>query len=183
MPLLLYICGNQIKIMKKLILAFSFAFLSLSAVAQSKVGTIDAEYILNQMPEYVAVDQGIQSYNQKLQKDLETDIAKYETLVKDYQENNTTFSEEDKKAKETEILSLENNIKGFRQKAGVMIQMKRNELTQPLYEKINAAMLEVVNEEKFTQILHAGGNSLAFSSEEYDITLKVLKKLGIVVKE
>ena len=169
--------------MKKYILAFSFTIISLSAVAQTKVGTIDAEYILSQMPEMTTVNEGIQAYNQELQKELETDVTNYETLVKDYQANSTTFSEEDKKAKETEIIALENNIKGFRQKAGVMMQMKRNELTQPLYEKINAAMLEVVNEENFTQIFHAGGASLAFSAEDYDITMKVLKKLGIEVKE
>lgn len=156
---------------------------SFSTMAQSKIGTIDAEYILNQMPEMTGVNEGIQTYNQELQKELETNVAKYETLVKDYQANNTTFSEEDKKAKESEIIGLENDIKGFRQKAGVMMQMKRNELTQPLYEKINAAMLEVVNEENFTQIFHAGGTSLAFSAEEFDITMKVLKKLGIEVKE
>ncbi|MDX1602652.1 MAG: OmpH family outer membrane protein [Salinimicrobium sediminis] len=169
--------------MKKYFLIFSLAMVSFSAMAQSKIGTIDAEYILNQMPEMTGVNEGIQTYNQELQKELETNVAKYETLVKDYQANNTTFSEEDKKAKESEIIGLENDIKGFRQKAGVMMQMKRNELTQPLYEKINAAMLEVVNEENFTQIFHAGGTSLAFSAEEFDITMKVLKKLGIEVKE
>ncbi|SOC78519.1 periplasmic chaperone for outer membrane proteins Skp [Salinimicrobium sediminis] len=169
--------------MKKYFLIFSLAMVSFSAMAQSKIGTIDAEYILNQMPEMTGVNEGIQTYNQELQKELETNVAKYETLVKDYQANNTTFSEEDKKAKESEIIGLENDIKGFRQKAGVMMQMKRNELTQPIYEKINAAMLEVVNEENFTQIFHAGGTSLAFSAEEFDITMKVLKKLGIAVKE
>ncbi len=44
-------------------------------------------------------------------------------------------------------------------------------------------MLEVIEEENYTQIFHAGGNTLAFSAEEYDITVKVLEKLGIEVKE
>ena len=161
----------------------SLAVFTLSAMAQSKIGTIDAEYILSQMPEMTGVKEGMQAYDLELQKGLEADISSYETQVKDYQENNTTFSEEDRKTKEQEIISLENNIKGFRQKAGVMLQMKRNELTQPLYEKINAAMMEVIKEENFTQIFHAGGTSLAFSAEEFDITLKVMKKLGIEVKE
>lgn len=169
--------------MKKFILAFSFAILSLSAMAQSKVGTIDAEYIITQMPEMAGVKEGMQAYDQELQESLKSDISTYEGLVKEYQANNATLTDEEKQAKESEIISLENNIKGFRQKAGVMMQMKRNELTKPLYEKINTAMVEVVNEENFTQIFHAGGTSLAFSSEEYDITLKVLKKLGIEVKE
>lgn len=169
--------------MKKLILVFTFAILSISAVAQSKIGTIDADYILNQMPEITKVNEGLQSYNQELQKELQTTVQKYEALVKDYQENNTTFTEEEKAEKETAIISLENDIKNFRQKATVMIQMKRNELTQPLYEKIDAAMLKVIEEENFTHIFHSGGNNLAYSAQEYDITQKVLKTMGIEVKE
>lgn len=169
--------------MKKIILVFSFALLSISAFAQSKVGTIDADYILAQMPEMTTVDEGMEIYNQDLQKELQTTVKKYEALVKDYQENNTTFTEEDKAAKENEIINLENDIKNFRQKATVMMQMKRNELTQPLYERINESMLQVIQEENYTQIFHSGGNNLAFSSQDYDITMKVLKKMGIEVKE
>lgn len=169
--------------MKNLILAFSFTLLSIGAFAQTKVGTIDADYILNQLPEMAQVNEGLKAYNTELQKDLDTTITKYEALVKDYQANNSTFTAEEKKTKEGEIIGLENDIKSFRQKAGVMMQMKRNELTQPLYEKINTAMLQVIQEENYTQILHAGGNALAFSSEEYDITKKVLAKLGITATE
>ena len=169
--------------MKKIILVFSLALMSVSVFAQSKIGTIDAEYIINQMPEMTEVTAGLQTYNQELQTNLESTVAKFETLVKDYRENSETFTEEEKKTKESDIISLENDIKSFRQKAQVMIQMKRNDLTQPLYEKINTAMLEIIEEENFTQIFHAGGNTLAYSAEEYDITVKVLEKLGIEVKE
>lgn len=169
--------------MKKYLLILSFAFFSIAASAQSKIGTIDADYILNQMPEMAEVNEGLKTYNADLQKELESNVAKYETLVKDYQANSTTYSEEDKKAKETEIITLENDIKGFRQKASVMMQIKKNELTQSLYEKINEAMLQVIQEENYTQIFHSGGNDLAFSAQEFDITIKVMNKLGIQVKQ
>jgi outer membrane protein len=169
--------------MKKIVLVLSLALLSISAFAQSKVGTIDADYILAQMPEMTTVNEGLEVYNKDLQKELQTTVQNYETLVKDYKENNTTYTEEERSAKENEIINLENDIKNFRQKATVMMQMKRNELTQPLYEKINEAMLEVIQEENFTQIFHSGGNDLAFSSQESDITVKVLRKMGIEVKE
>lgn len=169
--------------MKKIILLFSLALLSISAVAQSKTGTIDAEYIISQMPEMTEVNDGLKTYNTELQTDLESSIAAYEKMVKAYQEENATLAEEEKRTKENEIISLENDIKNFRQKAQVMMQMKRNELTEPLYEKINAAMLEVIEEEGFTQIFHAGGNAIAFSAEGYDITGKVIEKLGIVTQQ
>lgn len=165
--------------MKKLILLFGLTLLSFSSFAQSKIGTIDAEFIVSQMPEMTEINEGLKTYNIGLQTDLDNSIKKYEGLVKSYQEESASYTEEDKKAKESEIISLENEIKGFRQKATVMIQMKRNELTDPLYQKINAAMLEIISEEGFTQIFHAGGNAIAFSAEGYDITEKVMQKLGM----
>lgn len=169
--------------MKKIIVLVGVVLLSFSTFGQTKVGTIDADYILNQLPEMAEVNEGMKAYNTELQQDLQNTIAKYESLVKDYQENNTTLSEEEKKQKETEIISLENDIKNFRQKASVMMQVKRNELTQPLYEKINAAMLQVIQVENYTHILHAGGNALAFAAETHDITLKVMKEMGITPQE
>ncbi|WP_373059209.1 OmpH family outer membrane protein [Zunongwangia sp. H14] len=169
--------------MKKIGFLFTLLFVSVLTNAQTKTGTIDPEYILSKMPEITEVNQGLDEYNKELQTGMQENISKYEGLIADYQENNTTFTDEQKKEKETEIIGLENEIKGFRQKASVMLQMKRNELTKPLYEKIDAAMKKVIAAEGYTHILNAGGNSLAFAAEEYDITLKVMKEMGISVED
>ena len=169
--------------MKKLFLITVLSLLGLNSFAQTKVGTIDADFILTQLPEMTEVNEGLKEYNEQLQKELETSARKYETLVKDYQANNATFTEDQKKEKEAEIIELENDLKSFRQKATVMMQMKRNELTQPLYEKINTAMMQVIEEEKLTHVLHAGGNNIAFAAEEFDITNKVMDKMGIQLKK
>lgn len=175
-----YICENE-TLMKQLILLFAFLVASSVSSAQSKIGTIDADFILAQMPEMAEVNKGLEAYGKELQADLDSTLVNYDSLIKSFQEKVDSYSEEEKATKGNEIMALENDIKGYRQKASVMIQMRRNELTQPLYEKINTAMLSVVQEEGFTQILHAGSNALAFSAEGYDITLKVLNKLGISV--
>lgn len=155
---------------------------SFSSFAQSKIGTIDADFIISQLPEITTVNEGLKSYNTELQTELENSVKNFEQMLASYQAGVEAFTEEEKKAKEGELIALENEIKNFRQKASVMMQMKRNELSEPLYAKINAAMLEVVNEEGFTQIFHTGGNALAFSAESHDITEKVLKKLGVTVQ-
>lgn len=168
--------------MRRLLLITVLSLFSLTAFAQTKVGTIDADFILTQLPEMTEVNEGLKEYNAELQKELENSAKKYETLVKDYQANSTTYSEDQKKEKETEIIGLENDLKTFRQKATVMMQMRRNELTKPLYEKINTAMMQVIEEENYTHVFHAGGNNLAFATEEYDITNKVMAKMGISPK-
>lgn len=168
--------------MKK-ILFVGLLLASISSVAQSKIGTIDADYVISQMPEMDEVKQNLETYNGELQAEMEKNIQEYEKLVKEYQEANADFSEEEKETRENEIISLENDIKGFRQKASVMMQMRKNELTEPLYNKMNEAMLLIINEEGFTQIFHAGSNALAFSAEGYDITDKILQKLEIEAEE
>lgn len=147
--------------------------------AQSKIGTIDAEYILGQLPEISTVEEGLKTYDTELKEDMQNTIKNYEALVAHYREKSADFTEEEKATKENEIISLENEIKNFRQKASVLIQMRRNELTQPLYEKIDVAMKEVISEQKYTQVINASANALAFSDPAYDITDAVLTKLGI----
>jgi outer membrane protein len=160
-------------------LLIAFLCFSIFASAQTKVGTIDTDYILSQMPEMEGVNAGMQAYDQELQQDFQANIQQYDTLVKTYQVNAESLSDEARQQSESEIIELENQIKQYRQKAQVMMQMRRNELTNPLYEKIDTAMRAVIEEEGFTQILHAGGNSLAFAAEDYDITEKVMNKMGI----
>ncbi len=167
--------------MKNLVLIFLIAFTAVNVKAQSKVGIIDADYILAQMPEIKSVEDGIKTYNTELQEELQNTIKKYEELIKVYQATNTTLSEEDKVAKENEIISMENDIQNYRQKAGVLMQLRRNELTKPLYEKIDVAMRQVIAEQNYTQIINANANSLAYSDPEFDITDAVLAKMGITI--
>lgn len=170
-------------IMKKLSFLLVLLFVSFISNAQTKVGTIDAEYIVGQMPGMEEVNLGLETYNTELQNDLQENITRYEGLIEDYQTQRDSLTEQQRAEKENEIVGLENDIKGFRQRASVMMQMRQNELSKPLYDQVNAAMLEVIEEEGYTQILHAGGNSLAFAAEQHDITEKVMLKLGIDPEE
>ena len=54
---------------------------------------------------------------------------------------------------------------------------------RPLYTKIGEALDKVVKAEGYTQILTTGNNSLAYFDDSYDVTILVLKELGITVTE
>lgn len=168
--------------MKQLILVLIFIFSGIYAQAQTKVGTIDAEYILAQLPEITEVEEGLKTYDEELQEEVQNSIKKYEALIEEYQSNSATYTEEEKQEKETEIIGLENDIKNFRQKASVLMQMRRNELTEPLYVKIDEAMKSVISEQNYTQILNSSANGLAYAHPDFDITDAVLSKLGITVE-
>ena len=90
--------------MKRITLGILFFFIAISATAQSKIGTIDAEYILSQMPENTEINQGLETYNKELQADLESTITEYEALVKDYQATSEGLTDEAKQEKEAKII-------------------------------------------------------------------------------
>lgn len=167
--------------MKNIILLVLFVFAAVTGQAQTKVGIIDADFILAQMPEIKTVDDNLKTYSTELQAELQNTVKKYEELIKDYQATNTTLPEDQKIAKENEIITMENDIQNYRQKATVLMQLRRNELTKPLYEKIDGAMKQVIAEQKYTHIINASANSLAYSDPNYDITDAVLAKMGIKV--
>jgi len=167
--------------MKNIILLLLFVFTAVNVQSQTKVGIIDADFIMAQMPEIKTVEDGLKTYNTELQEELQNTVKKYEELIKEYQATNTTLPEDQKITKENEIITMENDIQNYRQKANVLMQLRRNELTKPLYDKIDVAMKQVISEQKYTHVINANANSLAYSDPNYDITDAVLAKMGIKV--
>ena len=102
--------------MKKLsILSVIAIIFSIQLNAQSKVGTVDVEYIISNMPELEQVRTDVTSYNDGLESQSKLKINTFQTLVDSYQQNESTYTEAIKKEKQSEIIALENEIKQFQQ--------------------------------------------------------------------
>jgi len=167
--------------MKKFQLTLLALFIGFQLFAQSKVGTIDVDYIISKMPEIAQVSEAVKVYSTDLENQLQVKITKYQSLIKVYQENEATFNETDLKAKQDEIITLENEIKQFQQNSTSMIQIKQNELLNPLYQKIGEAMNTVAAEGKFTQIFTIN-NSIAYLDPNFDVTITVMEVLGLPIE-
>jgi len=166
--------------MKKLSLLFIAFIFSFQLLAQSKVGTIDIEYILSKMPELVQVGVDIKTYSDELDNLLQVKYTKYQVLINVYQENETGYNDADKKTKQDEIIDLENEMQQFQQNSSTLIQIRQNELLRPLYMKIREALNVVSNEEKFTQVFTVD-NTIVYLDTNFDITITVMKKIGLPV--
>ncbi len=169
--------------MKKLIISILVLIVSFQLSAQSKTGTIDTEFILSKMPELAKVQEELKTYNGKLESDLKVKVDEYQAKIKDYQEKSTSFTEPMKKTKQEEIINLENDITKFRQNGSQLVQLQQNKLLQPLYQKIGKALEEVAKAEKFTQVFTITTSGLAYIDPNYDLTQKVMTKLGIKLEE
>tara|TARA_R110002124_G_scaffold287089_1_gene470371 strand:- start:149498 stop:150001 length:504 start_codon:yes stop_codon:yes gene_type:complete len=163
------------------IVKFLFLFLSISAFAQSKVGTVDVDFILSKMPELPAIQKDVETYGKSLEADLSKKYEAYNLLVEAYKKEEAGYTNEVKLQKQKEITDSENDIAKFQQNGSKMVALKRDEVLRPLYAKIGEALEKVAKAEAFTQVLQIN-NDLVYLEPEYDLTVKVLNEMGIEFK-
>jgi outer membrane protein len=169
--------------MKKIMLSLVVLFMAATSFAQTKVGTIDPDFILAKMPELTTVQNALKEYNLDLEKQLKAKLDAYDANLNAANEKIATMSEADKAAKQEELAGLENDIAKFRQNGTQLVQLKQNELVQPLYKKIGDALNEIAKAQGYTQVLTVGNNnSIAYLDPAYDLTNAVLTKLGIAIE-
>jgi len=164
--------------MKKTIFFIITLILSLQLHAQSKVGTVDVEYIISQMPQLEQIGNDIKTYETELEGQLKNKLSSYQTLIDAYKKGEATYTEVDKKSKQNEIITLEQDLQKFKKNAASLIQIRQNELINPLYQLVGEAINTIATEEKFSQVL-TSNNTIAYLDPAFDITIKVLKKLNL----
>ena len=169
--------------MKSKIILLLVAFLSTVSIAQTKVGTIDSEYIISLMPETKIVLEKSQSYGAKLDSSFSIKVNEFQIKLKDFQDNQATLSDLMKKIKNKELAEMDADIKKYQQNGSQLLKLKQNELMRPLYTKLSEAIREVSKANKFTQVLTITGNQFAYIDDAFDITGLVMNKLGIIEPE
>jgi outer membrane protein len=169
--------------MKSKVILLLVAFLSTVSIAQTKVGTIDSEYIVSLMPETKIVLEKSQAYGAKLDSSFSIKVKDFQIKLKDFQDNQGTLSDLMKKTKNKELAEMEADIKKYQQNGSQLLKLRQNELMRPLYNKLSEAIREVSKANKFTQVLTITGNQFAYIDEAFDITGLVMNKLGIKVPE
>lgn len=86
--------------MKKFILPLVVFFVSLSAMAQSKVGTIDSDLVIASLNEMTQVQKDLETYGADLDRQFKELVSKYQAAIEAYKAAEATATEEDKKTKQ-----------------------------------------------------------------------------------
>jgi outer membrane protein len=168
---------------KHLLYTLALVCCSYTVSAQTKVGTVNINIIVSQLPEIAEVKKGLEAYEKELKDDLQAKLTAYGTEVEEANKAFQTMSDEDKKKKQQEIFDLEADIQKFRQNAVQLVQLRQDELMRPLYKKVSDAVAVVAKEGKYTQIFTLDGNELAYVDPQFDLTLLTAAKLGIKIEE
>lgn len=157
-------------------------FISLSAFSQGKVGAVDIDYILSNMPEMTSVQSQLEAYGAQMDLDLNKKINSYRALAEAYQAEEKELTIAQKKEKQSVLIGMENDIQKFQQNGTKLMDIKQQEFLQPLYSKIAAALEKVAKAEGFTQVMQVTAD-VVYLDPNYDLTTPILTELGITVKE
>jgi outer membrane protein len=154
-----------------------------TAPVVQKIGYADWDYIFSQMPEYKQIENEVKTHGDQLQAQLKAKYQEYETKLKTYQAGAATMVDAIRKDKETELTQLQENIQKFQQDAQASLQKKQTDLMEPVFAKVGKAIEAVAKENGYSFIINpqlvGGGDVLLYNDEKYNISLLVLKKMGI----
>lgn len=169
--------------MKKIIIISALLITSSISIAQLKIGYIDSDAIMDNLPDVQdarqKLDASIQEWQTELNK-LEVDWkAKYD----DYEKRKLIMTDQTRAETEAALVQLETQIAQYREKKfgtnGELFQ-KQDELMKPVQNKIFVALKEIAEKEDYDYVFDRSGDiMILFAKEKYDLTAQVLEKLKL----
>lgn len=167
--------------MKKILFTALFAVMTITASAQ-KFALMDMEYVLKNIPAYERANEQLNQVSKKWQAEVEALNTEASTMYKNYQNEMVFLSQEQKKAKQEEIMKKEKEASDLKRKyfgpEGELFK-KRESLMSPIQEEIYNAVKEVSELRGYSLVIdRASDTGIIYGSPKIDISNEVLQKLG-----
>jgi len=162
------------------IVVFVLAFCTTEAFSQ-KFGYLNSQALLAELPEVKQADATLQALQTQLEKKGQQMVQELEGKYKDLQRREQSgeispkaLEEEGRKLKEQE-----GELGKYEQDVQKQLVSKRQEMLQPLIDKVNAAIKQVAQEGQYTYIFDSSAGMLLYAQDSLDVTATVKAKLGI----
>lgn len=178
------------KALKSLFLTAAIVCCSvISANAQiggQKFAYVDSDYILSNIPEYGDAQAELEALSTRWNNEVKAIYDKVSEMYKKYQTEMVLLSEDQKRAREQEIVNKEQEAKNLQMQyfgSDGQLYQKRTELVQPIQEKIYTALTELSQTKGYTFVFDlASGTSVLYASDRADISDDVLDQLSNVMQ-
>ena len=172
--------GKRLSMLALLMILHSSLF-TLHSMAQ-KFALLDMDYILKSVPAYERANEQLNQMSKKWQAEVEALQTEAQTLYKNYQDNVVFLSNEQKKARQEEIVAKEKQAaelkKTYFGPEGELFK-KRAALMGPIQEEIYNTVADIAEQRGYQLILdRASDSGIIFASPKVDISDEVLQKLG-----
>ena len=169
--------------LKVLFLVTVVFMLSLSTFAQRgvRIGYIDTEYILENVPEYQEATSQLENKVQKWKNEIETQLSAIEQKRKDLSNEKALLTKELIEEREEDIVFEEKEILDYQQKrfgpnGDLMIQKKQ--LIQPIQDQIFAAVQDIADKQKYDFVFDKSADVvMLYSAKRFDFSEQVIRSI------
>lgn len=167
--------------MKKL-LVIAMAMMPLMLMAQAKIGIVNSQQLFDLMPEKVAAEAQLKALSdryhaeyQLLQGEFDKKYADYQTVAAD-----ASMPETIKERRVQELQESDKKMREFERRAADDIAAQRTALTQPITDKVQAAIRTAGERGNFDLVLDTAVTPVAYTGPAtIDITPMVKAILGL----
>ncbi|HEX9740657.1 MAG TPA: OmpH family outer membrane protein [Ignavibacteriaceae bacterium] len=160
-----------------------FLLVPVLTFAQLKIGYIDSDTIMENLPDAQDARQKLDALIQEWQSELNTKESEWKSKYDDYEKRKLIMTDQTRAELEQELIKLEQEIGEFREKKfgtnGELFQ-KQDELMKPVQNRIFTAIEETAQEEDYDYVFDRSGDiMLLYAKEEHDLTARILEKLKL----
>jgi Skp family chaperone for outer membrane proteins len=165
-----------------IILSF-FAGITINAQTKgNKVGYIDMEYILQNVPDYIEAKVQLEQKAQKWKQEIETKKLEINKLTEALKAEKPLLTAELIEERETEIKFLESEKLDYQQKrfgpSGDLIIQKAG-LVKPIQDQVFSAVQDIAEAKKYDFIFDKSSHlTILFAAKRFDISDQVIKMLN-----
>ncbi|MBW1294627.1 OmpH family outer membrane protein [Aquimarina litoralis] len=164
--------------------AILWASFSNTAEAQKgiRIGYIDMDYILENVPEYNEASADLEKKVQKWKVEIEAELKEVEQMRKDLNNERVLLTKELIEEREEDIFFKEKEILEYQQKrfgpnGDLFIQKKR--LVQPVQDQVFVAVQEVAKNKKYDFIFDKSADLvMLYSADRHDISDQILLRIN-----
>ena len=177
--------------MKRYLLSFLFLFLSCGFIfgqeAPQKIGYVDSQVILTQLPEAIKAQGDLDALTNKWTAQLDSMQKDLQQSYENYQKQANTMTDAKKTAAQQDLVEKQQTMQNFQkdkfaQQTGE-IYKKNEEIFAPIKKKIFKAIEEIAKKEGMKFVFDKAGDVvLLYADPGFDITYQVLDilKRGVV---
>lgn len=166
--------------LKLLLLLISFA--AISTIQAQRIAIVDITKVLEQLPDYKEAQNQLDGIAAQWRQEISIEYDQIKAMYNKYQAEQVLLSEDARKQKEDEIMEREKLARELqREKFGPegALFRKRQDLVQPIQERVYAAIKTYAEDRGFDFIFDKGGSGgLIFSNAEYDKTDDIIRALS-----
>ena len=163
-------------------------FLILALIATSfqvdaqKFGYVNSAQILQSLPEVASADAELRGIRDNLEAEMEKKMKSFQTSYQAYlnEVEEGLLSKQQMADREKILNKSRPEIANMEQQFSQTISVKREELLQPILNKVDEVIKTMGDEGNYTMIFDTSGSgSLLYAPDGDDLTQKVLAKLGV----